>query len=108
MLFISILGKPNKELTVRNTVEFHSKLYFMSGLLRPLTFNRQAAPSPVLGHVAVLTRCAKPLRLDSRFHQNFSYELQLMQPHKRQLSSTNMECKGLQLKAARSVHLAGS
>lgn len=43
MLFISVLGKPNKELTVRDTKEFHSRFYFMSRLPRSLTFNRQAS-----------------------------------------------------------------
>lgn len=69
MPFISILGKPDKELTVRDAMEFHSRLYFMSGLLRSLTFNRQASPHTLgFGHVAAISHYIdKPLKLDSCF-----------------------------------------
>lgn len=41
MPFISVLGKPNKELTVHEAMEFHSRLCFMLGLPTPLIFDRQ-------------------------------------------------------------------
>lgn len=44
MPFISVLGKPNKELTVHEAMEFHSRLYFMPGLPTPLIFNGQVSP----------------------------------------------------------------
>lgn len=44
MPFISVLGKPNKELTVHEAVEFHSRLYFMPGLPTPLFFQWTGFP----------------------------------------------------------------
>lgn len=44
MPFISVLGKPNKELTVHEATKYHSRLYFMPGLPTPLIFNEQVSP----------------------------------------------------------------
>lgn len=38
MPFTSVLGKPNKELTVHEAMEFHSRLYFTLGLPTPIIF----------------------------------------------------------------------
>lgn len=45
MAFILVLGKPNKELTVHEAREFHSRLCFVLGLPTPLIFDRQVFAS---------------------------------------------------------------